>query len=142
MIKPSLRRWLLWQSLLGIGIAGYLSWVKWTDTEAVCGNLGDCTGVQNSVYAYLFGIPVAYLGLLTYLGLAALLLFRLLRRDQEDEWVDLAFFAMAFFGFIFSLYLTYTELFLIRAVCPWCVVSFLNMTVMAALAGRAVLGKT
>lgn len=135
----ALRRGLLLQSLFGIVLAGYLSWVKFTDTEAVCGGIGDCSSVQNSIYAYLFGIPVAYLGLLTYLGLTALLLLGLWRGDMAEAGGDLLFFALVFFGFIFSAYLTYTEFFLIRAICPWCLVSFLNLTLMAILAGRATL---
>ncbi|NUQ39219.1 MAG: vitamin K epoxide reductase family protein [Caldilineales bacterium] len=135
----ALRRGLLLQSLFGIVLAGYLSWVKFTDTEAVCGGIGDCSSVQNSIYAYLFGIPVAYLGLLTYLGLTALLLLGLWRGDLAEAGGDLLFFALVFFGFIFSAYLTYTEFFLIRAICPWCLVSFLNLTLMAILAGRATL---
>lgn len=133
-----LRRWLLALSVLGVGISGYLSWVKLTDTEAVCGGLGDCSTVQNSIYAYLLGIPVAYLGLLVYLAILAVGIYNLVVEVERREWSELGFFVLVFGGFAFSAYLTYTELFLLHAICPWCVVSFVNLTVMTILAAKAV----
>ena len=135
------RRLLLILSLLGIGIAGYLSWVKLSQTEAFCGGVGDCTSVQNSVYGYILGIPVSYPGLLAYLVLAALAFYNLRADAARRGWTELLFFVIAFIGFIFSAYLTYTELFLIHAVCPWCVASFINLLVMTILSGVAVFGR-
>lgn len=132
------RRWLAALSLLGVGIAGYLSWVKFSDSEAVCGGLGDCSGVQNSIYAYLLGVPVAYLGLLVYLALAALALYSLYAPGGGDDWLAMGLFILSFGGFIFSTYLTYTELFLIHAICPWCVASLANLTALTILTAGAV----
>lgn len=132
------RKVLLILSLLGIVIAGYLTWVKLSDTEAFCGGVGDCSSVQNSVYGYIFGIPVSYPGLLAYLVLAALAFYNLRADVSRRGWTELLFFLITFAGFIFSAYLTYTELFLIHAVCPWCVASFLNLLVMTVLSGAAV----
>ncbi len=133
-----MRRVLLILSLLGIGIAGYLSWVKLSSTEAFCGGLGDCSAVQNSVYSYVLGIPVSYPGLLTYLVLAALAVYNLRADASRRGWTELLFFVIAFAGFVFSAYLTYTELFLIHAVCPWCVASFINLLAMTLLSGVAI----
>jgi uncharacterized membrane protein len=136
-----LRNVLVGLSLLGVGIAGYLSWVKLTDTEAFCGGVGDCSTVQNSIYAYLLGIPVAYLGLLCYLALLALALYNRRRQPERGSLPDLAFFALAAGGVAFSAYLTYTELFLLREVCPWCVASFVNLIVIVVLAAMLVFGQ-
>ncbi len=136
-----LRNVLVALSLLGVGISGYLSWVKLTDTEAFCGGVGDCSTVQNSIYAYLLGIPVAYLGLLCYLGLLALALYNRWKQPERGSLPDLAFFALAAGGVAFSAYLTYTELFLLREVCPWCVASFLNLIAILVLAAMLVFGQ-
>lgn len=127
-------------SLLGAGIAGYLSWIKLTDTEAFCGGVGDCSSVQNSAYAYLMGIPVAYLGLLAYLAILAIALFNLRAKPEQRVWSDLLLFALAVGGFAFSAYLTYTELFILHEICPWCVASFLNLIAITILAAPAAFG--
>ncbi len=133
-----MRRLLLILSLLGVGIAGYLTWVKLSSSVAFCGGVGDCSSVQNSRYGYILGIPVAYPGLLAYVTLTVLAVYNLRAAVERRGWTELLFFVVAFAGFMFSLYLTYTELFLIHAVCPWCVASFLNLTVMTVLSGYAV----
>ncbi|MCO6449769.1 MAG: vitamin K epoxide reductase family protein [Caldilineales bacterium] len=134
------RRIIVFLSLLGIFIAGYLSWVKFSDTQAFCGGVGDCSSVQNSAYAYLFGIPVAYLGLLNYIALFAASLFNLRAGPELRSWGELAVFALAVLGFAFSAYLTYTELFQIHAICPWCVASFVNLTAIMILAAIPIFG--
>lgn len=140
-MSARVRRILPWLCLLGIGIAGYLSWVKLSDTEAFCGGIGDCSSVQNSPYAYVLGIPVAYLGFLAYVLMFAIAIFNLRATPNQRSWGELAFFGAAFAGVIFSAYLTYTELFLIKAVCPWCVSSFALLIVITLLAVPAVFGR-
>ena len=127
-------------SLLGVGIAGYLSWIKLTDNEAFCGGVGDCSVVQNSAYAYLMGIPVAYLGLLAYLAILAVALFNLWAKPEQRAWSDLLLFGLVVGGVVFSAYLTYTELFILHAVCPWCVASFINLIALTVLTAPAAFG--
>ncbi|MBN1453606.1 MAG: hypothetical protein JW963_21500, partial [Anaerolineales bacterium] len=63
--------------VIGISVAGYLSYVETQSVEAICGPVGDCNTVQQSRYAKLFDIlPVGVLGLLGYLGLIAAWLAR------------------------------------------------------------------
>lgn len=119
--------------ILGIGVAGYLAYVETLSVEAVCGPVGDCNTVQQSRYATLFGfLPVGVLGLLGYLGLiAAWLTRKYLPKFAKPA--DLAFFGMAFFAVLFSLYLTYLEPFVIRAVCIWCLTSAVIVTILLVL---------
>lgn len=119
--------------IIGIGVAAYLSYVETQAVEAVCGPVGDCNTVQQSRYATLFGfLPVGVLGLLGYLGmLAAWLARKYLPKFAKPA--DLAFFGMAFFAVIFSLYLTYLEPFVIRAVCIWCLTSAVIVTLLLLL---------
>ncbi len=139
-MSDRIRKIIVALSLLGVGIASYLSWTKFTDTKAFCANIGDCSAVQNSAYAYLMGIPVAYLGLLAYLIILAVALFNLRATPEQRSWTDLLLFALAVGGFTFSAYLTYTELFILHEFCIWCMASFFNLIVITALTAPAAFG--
>jgi uncharacterized membrane protein len=112
-----------------LAVAGYLSFVEITRTEAVCGPLGDCNAVQTSQYARLFGlIPVGLLGLLGY---ALILVFLLASRFGSQAWrrpAALAVQGLALFGVLFMIYLTFLEPFVIGATCAWCLTSAVIMT--------------
>ena len=97
-------------TLGGVGIAGYLTYVHYAGLNPVCGISHGCETVQTSSYAYLAGIPVALLGLLTYL-----LLLITLRRQGDNAL--LTGYVLTLVGFGFSLYLTYREVFTIHAIC-------------------------
>ncbi len=116
-------------SIIGFIDSAYLTFVKFTDTPIYCTpGLGDCTTVQNSQYSELWGISLALLGSLTYLALIVLYLFGQKIRFLKPASFHLIF-GLGLFGFLFSLYLTYLEFFVIRALCQWCVLSALCMTV-------------
>ena len=119
--------------LLGIVIAGYLSFVETSGTEAVCGPVGDCNTVQSSEYARLFGIlPVGILGLMGYAGM--LVTWFLSRRPSPmSDYAVMALFGMALFGTGFSIYLTFLEPFVIGATCMWCLSSAIILTVILLL---------
>ncbi len=82
--------------------------------------------MQSSRYAKLAGVPVATLGLVGYLGILGSFLIK-------GELGRMAAFAIALIGFMFSLYLTYRELFTIHAICEWCVSSAVLMTLLFIL---------
>jgi uncharacterized membrane protein len=119
--------------VIGIGVAGYLSYVETQAVAAVCGPVGDCNAVQSSPYARLFGVlPVGVLGLLGYLALlTARLAGHFLPRLAKPA--ALAFWGLAIFAVIFSIYLTYLEPFVIKAVCAWCLASAVIVTLLLLL---------
>jgi uncharacterized membrane protein len=119
-------RAILLVALLGVGVAGYLTYVHYAGIEPVCAVSGGCEKVQASEYSKLAGVPVAVLGLASYLVILACGLLR-----QELAKVAGAVTALAGFGF--SAYLTYRELFTIDAICQWCVASAILMTALAVL---------
>jgi len=113
--------------VLGVGIAGYLTWVHYAGIQPFCvAGGGGCEKVQTSRYAELAGIPVAVIGLGGYLTILASLLV-------PGDNGRLATAALALTGMGFSIYLTYLELFEIDAICQWCVASATVMTAIAAL---------
>jgi uncharacterized membrane protein len=100
-------------ALAGMALAGYLTWVHYDEAALVCVAGGGCETVQQSSYAELAGIPVALLGLLGY---AAIFAFAL--SDTPNARLGAA--ALAVVGLAFSLYLIVLQLFVIDAVCVWC----------------------
>lgn len=118
---------------LGMGVAAYLSYVETQAVEAICGPVGDCNAVQQSPYAKLFGLlPVGVFGLLGYLGLLATWLIRRSLPAFEKP-AALAFWGMALFGVVFSIYLTWLEIFVIQAICLWCLTSAILMMLLLLL---------
>ena len=112
--------------VLGIGDAGYLTYVHYAGLKVLCLSSGGCETVQASRWAKLDGIPVSVLGLIGYIGILGSLAIR-------TELGRAAAFAIALIGFGFSMYLTYRELFTIKAICQWCVGSAVLMTALAVI---------
>ncbi len=106
---------------LGIAVSAYLTAIHYDDGLLVCG-LSDCHMVQTSDYAEIVGIPVALLGLGMYVAAFALIVVRWLR-PAITVYATASTFAIALAAVIFAGYLTYVELFVLEAICQWCVVS-------------------
>jgi uncharacterized membrane protein len=117
--------------VLGMGVAGYLSYIEVTQVEAVCGPVGDCNTVNQSPYATLFGfLPVGVLGLMGYTVILALWGAGHFGEDSFKEKAHLGLWAAVLFGTLFSVYLTFLEPFVIGASCAWCLTSAANMTLL------------
>jgi uncharacterized membrane protein len=117
-------------SFFGMGVAFYLTYVETSGVEAACGPVGDCNTVQLSPYAVLFGIlPVGLLGLIGYaLILAGWAVYHF--GPKRFRWAAaIAVWGMAFFGVLFSIYLTFLEPFVIGATCMWCISSAIFQTI-------------
>lgn len=110
-------------ALLGAVNSAYLSWTRMVNTTIYCGpGSSACDAVSTSIYGQVLGIPVAYLGLLTYLVLIALLVLEM-RVPFFQANGPLLVFGLTLFGTLFSGYLQYASLFLLREVCPYCVLN-------------------
>jgi uncharacterized membrane protein len=120
----ALRRTALVLAVLGMGVAGYLTYIHYAGIDPVCNIAHGCIKVQTSQYAKLAGVPVALLGLVGYVTITAAIVV-----DGELGRLAAALFALVGFGF--SAYLTYRELFTIDAICQWCVASAVLMTGLA-----------
>jgi uncharacterized membrane protein len=111
--------------LVGIGIAAYLTYVHYSHTAPVC-TTGGCEKVQKSKYAELAGVPVALLGLITYV----FLLGAAFRRGLDAAFAGVV---VALIGVGFSGYLLWAQLGPIGAICQWCLGNDLTISVVAAL---------
>jgi len=128
-------------TILGIGVATYLAYVEITQVEAVCGPVGHCYLVQSSPYAQILGIPIALLGIGTYLAIIGLWIVQRAgsasRGHDHPEgrlaWALPGLIGATILGALFSIYLTLLELLVIRAVCAWCLTSAVIMTILMLL---------
>jgi uncharacterized membrane protein len=123
-VTVTLRRVMIALAVVGLGVAGYLTFIHYAGINPACTAGQSCIKVQTSVWSKLAGIPVALLGLIGYIGILA----SLLAPDREET--RLATLALTLIGFGFSAYLTYRELFSIHAICEWCASSAVILTIL------------
>jgi uncharacterized membrane protein len=124
----TLRITLIVLTVIGVGLATYLTYIHYANVKPLCGRGGGtCLKVQTSQYSKLAGVPVALMGLIGYIAILATLL------APEDERTRFATVALTLGGFGFSAYLTYREVFSLEAICEWCVSSAVLMTVLLGL---------
>ena len=119
---------------LGIGVATYIAIADASSGSPVClaGGTG-CETVAHSSYSHLAGINVAVIGIAGYVLLLA-------SAFVPGDAGRFSSFFLALVGFGFSAYLTYLELFVIDAICQWCVASAVLMTGLLAVNGTRALG--
>ncbi len=125
-----LRIALLVVSLGGIAVAGYLTYVHYEPNALICTGSGGCEAVQDSSYAVLLGVPVAVLGLGAWVAALVLTIW-------NSELARTLTAALAIGSLAFVAYLVILQLFVIDAICVWCMVNDLvlvpALTVLALL---------
>lgn len=105
-------------AVVGLGVSLYLAYEKLSGGLPVCGPLHGCQDVAQSKYSEIGGVPVAVFGALFSIVVLALALVWWRRGDRRAV---LVMYGLGLFGILFVVYLTYLELFVIHAVCVWCV---------------------
>ena len=116
-------------ALLGLLIAIYLTLYKTGAIAELNCTVGSCETVQTSRWATFLGLPVAAWGIVFYVALLALALSGVQGSLAESRAVSVALVAVTGWGVVFSTWLTYLELFVIHAICQWCVVSAILVTI-------------
>ena len=136
--RGSLGPLLLVLALIGLGVAGYLLAVRLLGEAPVCGPSAGCETVQQSKYSVFLGIPVAGWGSAFSLAVAVLAV-RWWR--VADRRALLAAYVLLLAGTLGVAVLTYLELFVIHAICVWCV-SFAVATVASLITAGLALRKS
>ena len=120
--EGTLRAVAVFAATLGIAVAAYIAIAASGDGAPACiGGSEGCRTVAESSHSHLLGVNIAIFGVLGYLLLLGAALMR-------GDGARMAGFLLALVGFGYSVFLTYLELFVIDAVCQWCVFSALLMT--------------
>lgn len=128
------RMWLAVLALCGTLLASYLALhdLGYIGTLA-CGS-GSCELVQTSKWATFLGVKVAVWGVGYYLVLFAVAMAGTNDGLAESRRLPALLLGLTAWGVLFTVWLTYTELFLIHAICRWCVGSASIVVVLFVLA--------
>ena len=129
-----IRRAQLLLVVIGLAVAGYLSYLKLAEAPAVCVESGpfNCNVVLNSQYSEVAGIPIAWLGFAVYALIGFVLLLEK-RLGWLRAWGSLIAFGVGLFAWLFSLWLVYVQFALLQALCPWCLTHEINFTILFGL---------
>jgi uncharacterized membrane protein len=120
-------------ALAGVFVALYLTLYKLGYIGTLACAVGSCEKVQTSKWATFLGLPVGLWGVGYYVAVLAMALAGLTPRYQDSRPLSKLLFGVTAFGLLFSLWLTYLELFVIDAICQWCVVSAVLATTLFVL---------
>jgi uncharacterized membrane protein len=120
-------------TVLGLLVSIYMTIYKITSNDSMCLGSGDCSTVNASQYSEVNNIPVAVLGVIGYAAILGVHFFEN-RNSFFKQNSTLMIFGMALTGFIFTVWLIYVEVALIKALCPFCVTSQVAMTIIFIIA--------
>jgi uncharacterized membrane protein len=123
-------------ALTGAFVALYLTLYKLGAIGELTCAVGNCETVNTSRWATLLGLPVAAWGLGAYMMLFVLAMTGLRDGLHASRTISWMLVALSGGGVLFSMWLTYLELFVFHAICLWCVTSatLITLTFLAALA--------
>ena len=108
-------------SLTGFFVSAYLYLYKIGRIGALACGAGGCETVQQSSWSRVAGVEVALIGVVGYIGLLLVSLAALQPALADRRWPTTLLLGLAAVGVVFTAYLTYLELFVIHAICRWCV---------------------
>ncbi len=120
-------------AVLGLLVSIYMTVYKITSNDSMCLGSGDCSTVNASKYSEVNNIPVAVLGVIGYAAILAVHFFENRNRFFKQN-STLMIFGMALTGFIFTIWLIYVEIALLKALCPFCITSQAAMTIIFIIA--------
>lgn len=120
-------------TIIGLLVSIYMTIYKITSNDNMCIGSKDCSVVNASRYSEVNGIPVAVIGMAGYLALLAVQWL-----ERKPGFVQqngaMIFFGLSVTGFLFTIYLVFVEVALLKAYCPFCITSQVTMTLIFILA--------
>lgn len=117
-------------ALIGVFVSTYLTLYKLGYIGELKCAVGSCETVNTSSWATFLGLPVAAWGLGFYVAALALAVVSIQEKYVDSRSLSVALVALTGWGALFSGWLTYLELFVINAICIWCVTSACIVLVM------------
>jgi uncharacterized membrane protein len=121
-------------ALAGLFVSLYLTLFKLGYIGTIACGTGSCETVQASKWATFLGFPVGAWGVAYYVGVFVVALIGVMPAYAERVSISQVLVAMTATGVLFSAWLTYLELFVIHAICRWCVVSAVLATILFLVA--------
>jgi uncharacterized membrane protein len=133
------RFWVSALALVGLIDSIYLVFIKYANNRAFClQGVGDCYGVNSSSYSEIYGIPIAFLGAGAYVSILALSWLEN-RSEFFEDYSGVLIFGITLVGVLYSLYLTYIEVAVLKAICPFCVLSATVMIILFIISSARLL---
>ncbi|MFA4872791.1 MAG: vitamin K epoxide reductase family protein [Patescibacteria group bacterium] len=130
-------RFMLIALLAGIGAAlsALLIYLHYQPQEGWCtvGNGFSCDIVNRGVYGEIAGVPVSFIGIIGYVSLCAMALWINAYQEKRVGFLPLIRIMVAG-AFLFSLYLTYLEAFVLYTFCLFCIGSFILVLLLNGVA--------
>ena len=127
-----LRKVIIVFTVIGLLVSIYMTIFKLTNNESMCIGNGGCSIVNASGYSSINGIPVAAVGIGGYLAILVML-FLERKPGFFEENGSMILFGLTLMGFLFTLWLIFVEVALIKALCPFCLTSQISMTIIFIL---------
>lgn len=118
-------------AILGLALAIYLSY-EYANPAPIGCTLTGCQDVRESIYSQLIGVDIPVWGAFFYAGALILFSSTYYSKLSKIQLLPLIVLYTAF-GFFFSMYLTYLEVFVIHALCQWCLLSAVFATILFGL---------
>lgn len=126
-----LPKWLIWSfiiiSFLGFLDSSYLTIAHFTGISLRCTVFSGCNQVTTSPYSLVLGIPVALLGMFYYL---TILLTTLFYFDTKKAELPKFIAWLTCLGFAASAWFVYLQIFVIKAICQYCIISAVTSTLL------------
>jgi len=127
-----LRQVIIVFTVIGLLVSIYMTIYKLTNNDSMCIGNGGCSIVNASGYSEISGIPVALVGVGGYLAILAIL-FLERKPGFFEENGSMILFGLTLTGFLFTVWLIFVEVALIKALCPFCLTSQISMTIIFTL---------
>lgn len=121
-------------ALIGVFVSTYLTLYKLGYIGQLQCAVGSCETVNTSRWATFLGLPVAAWGLGFYVLALALVMVGIQERYADSRGLSVLYVVLTGWGVLFSGWLTYLELFVINAICIWCVTSACIVAIMFLVA--------
>ena len=119
-------------TIIGLLVSIYMTIFKLTDNQSMCIGSKDCGIVNASRYSEVNGIPVAMVGVAGYLSILAIFYLETSPGFFQENG-DMLHFGITLIGFLFTVWLIYVEVALLKAYCPFCITSQIAMTLIFIL---------
>jgi uncharacterized membrane protein len=122
-------------AIIGVIDALYLSYSKIFHVELYCAGSNNCATVNSSRFAEIGGFSIAFIGLGGYIAILAILFLegKNIQKIYKEN-IPLVLFGFSLIGSLYSIYLTYIEIVILKAVCPYCFISAIVMWILFILA--------
>ena len=122
-------------SFIGFLDAAYLTVQHYQEGILPCVVFEGCEQVTNSKYSTIFNIPISLLGAAYYL---VIFLSAVVFWESKKDKALLVISYLPIGGFVISVFLLYLQLFVIKAICAYCVVSIITSTMLFILGLRLI----